>query len=147
MIPAAGSAWRAHVCAADFAPRCARRLPLIASLNSDNAPDGTSDVSELAKACRPRYHIAGSSDIFYQREPYENRDLGAGAIATRFISLGTVGNAAKAKWVHALALQPASTMPPEQLGQMPVGCTTSPYLVRAKNKRAVRAAPLATCRL
>ena len=57
-----------------------------------------------------RYHVAGGKGAFYARAPYMNKDLGAGAHATRFIGLAPVGNAAKQKFLHALALVPAVDM-------------------------------------
>ena len=54
--------------------------------------------------------MAGGKGVFYARAPYMNKDLGAGAHATRFIGLAAVGNAAKNKFLHALALVPAVEM-------------------------------------
>jgi hypothetical protein len=54
--------------------------------------------------------VAGGKGVFYARAPYMNKDLGAGAHATRFIGLAPVGNAAKQKFLHALALVPAVDM-------------------------------------
>ncbi|KAL0037433.1 hypothetical protein WJX79_008053 [Trebouxia sp. C0005] len=56
---------------------------------------GSSAVAELAALARPRYHFAGTKNIFYARPPYLNTDLGAGAHVTRFIGLASVGNVAK----------------------------------------------------
>jgi len=67
-----------------------------------------------------------------------NRDLGAGAHATRFISLAAVANAEKAKWVHALDLQPSSQMSAGELCVRPEGCTESPYMLATGTKRPVR---------
>lgn len=46
---------------------------------------------------------------------------------TRFIALASVGNAAKAKSLHALALTPASDMDIAALTQRPDGTTPCPY--------------------
>ena len=35
-------------------------------------------VSQLATKVRPRYHVCGGRDVFYARQPYLNKDLGAG---------------------------------------------------------------------
>ena len=95
-------------------------------------------MADVAQACRARYHIAASPGLYYQRAPYMNLDLGAGAHATRFISLAEVGNAAKAKWVHALQLEPASKMGQAELAVKPEGATQSPYMLATGTKRAVR---------
>lgn len=71
-----------------------------------------------------------------------NTDRGAGSHATRFISLGAVGNSAKAKWVHALALEPAGTMSAADISAVPPQSTRSPYLAPAGQKRKVKALTL-----
>eukprot|EP00892_Ulva_mutabilis_P002291 jgi/Ulvmu1/12062/UM083_0075.1 len=111
----------------------------LATPPSGVAPDGSAIVSEVAQAARPRYHISTAPETFYQREPYMNPDRGAGSHATRFISLGAVGNAAKAKWVHALALEPASTMSAADISAVPQQSTKSPYIFSVGKKR--KAAP------
>ena len=67
-------------------------------------------MSDLAQTVRPRYHVAGTRNTFWARPPYSNKDLGAGAHVTRFISLGSVDNPGKQKWLHALGMVPAATM-------------------------------------
>ena len=71
----------------------------------------------LRRRLRPerRYHVAGGKGVFYARAPYMNKDLGAGAHATRFIGLAPVGNAGKQKFLHALALVPAVDMNQKEL--------------------------------
>ena len=103
---------------------------------------GTTLCAELAIAVRPRYHVASGEHIFYARLPYLNPDLGAGTLATRFLSLGAIGNASKQKWLHALGVTPASHMTPEDLASAPQGATKSPYhLTRTTGtKRAAAAA-------
>jgi hypothetical protein len=64
-----------------------------------------------------------------------NSDRGAGSHATRFISLGAVANSSKAKWMHALALDPVASMSIKDLCAKPEHCTDSPY---RHNKRKVR---------
>lgn len=81
-------------------------------------------MAELAALCRPRYHFAGSRNVFYARPPYMNPDLGAGAHATRFIGLASVGNMTKQKSLHALGLVPAASMDIGTLQQKPEVCTT-----------------------
>lgn len=107
-------------------------------LQSDaDAPEPSTALVEVAQAARPRYHIAASQTKFYQRTPYMNKDLGAGAHATRFISLAPVGNPEKAKWLHALGVVPAAQMTTEALHARPAGCTESPYMMAGSSKRPV----------
>ena len=71
---------------------------------------GSPVLSDLAQTVRPRYHVAGTRNTFWARPPYSNRDLGAGAHVTRFISLASVDNSGKQKWLHALGMVPAAAM-------------------------------------
>ncbi|KAL0053002.1 hypothetical protein WJX82_011315 [Trebouxia sp. C0006] len=96
---------------------------------------GSSAVAELAGLARPRYHFAGTKNIFYARPPYMNTDLGAGAHVTRFIGLASVGNMAKQKSLHALGLVPAASMEIATLQQKPEGTTPSPYEAAAQAKK------------
>jgi diadenosine tetraphosphate (Ap4A) HIT family hydrolase len=115
-------------------------LPEAALPPDRKVPQGSEPCAELAVAVRPRYHIAGGEQFFYTRAPYLNIDLGAGTLATRFISLGNVGNTTKQKWLHALGVIPASQMTPEELSTSPQGATKSPYL-RLSGKRAAAGQP------
>ncbi|CAK0784495.1 hypothetical protein CVIRNUC_007699 [Coccomyxa viridis] len=98
---------------------------------------GSEVVSKLATKVRPRYHICGGKDVFYARQPYLNKDLGAGGHVTRFIALASVGNPAKAKSLHALALTPAADMDIAVLTQRPDGTTPCPYELPNSSKRAL----------
>jgi hypothetical protein len=108
---------------------------------------GSRGPADLADLARPRYHVvpgdaaalrlgasggdapaAAARGLWYARPPYASRDLGAGPRATRFLALAPVGNPAKAKFLHALALVPAARLlPPDQLSAVPAGATPSPY--------------------
>ena len=52
---------------------------------------GVYEIAELALISRPRYHICGCDELI-ENSPYLNKDLGAGASVTRFVSLASVGN-------------------------------------------------------
>ena len=56
---------------------------------------------------------------------------------TRFIALASVGNSAKAKSLHALALTPAADMDIAVLTQRPDGTTPCPYELPNSSKRAL----------
>ena len=96
------------------------------------------DVAEIASAICPRYHVVASPnetsssspenenvDQFFEREPYRNVSE---KHATRFISLASVGNSKKQKWLHALGIEPGGTMNPIKLCQMPPDSTPSPRM-------------------
>ena len=61
----------------------------------------------------------------------------AGGHVTRFIALASVGNPAKAKSLHALALTPAADMDIAVLTQRPDGTTPCPYELPNSSKRAL----------
>jgi hypothetical protein len=103
----------------------------------DSVQDESENLVRIVEAARPRYHFACSTNLFYEREPYMNKDRGAGAHATRFISLGSVGNVAKAKWLHALALEAAESMPAKDLCAVPDGSTKTPFTALLGQKRQV----------
>ncbi|PIN01873.1 hypothetical protein CDL12_25616 [Handroanthus impetiginosus] len=85
---------------------------------------GDSTISELVAEIKPRYHIAGTLGVYYDREPYAN----VGAVhVTRFIALAPVGNKDKQKFIHALSPTPASKMSAAELCTKPPNTTLSPY--------------------
>ncbi|WZZ21403.1 hypothetical protein YC2023_122790 [Brassica napus] len=86
-----------------------------------------SNVSELVKEVKPRYHIAGSMGVFYAREPYLNVDS---SHVTRFLGLAQVGNKNKQKFLHALSPTPTSTMSPSELSAKPPNTTLCPYTLQ-----------------
>eukprot|EP00891_Asterochloris_glomerata_P004628 jgi/Astpho2/4628/e_gw1.00067.405.1_t len=97
---------------------------------------GSPVLSDLAQTVRPRYHVAGTRNTFWARPPYSNKDLGAGAHVTRFISLGSVDNPGKQKWLHALGMVPAAVMDLATLHLQPEGTTPCPYeALRQQKKR------------
>ncbi|KAJ3683350.1 hypothetical protein LUZ60_013577 [Juncus effusus] len=81
-------------------------------------------VSELVTELKPRYHIAGTKDVFYTREPYINEKA---SHVTRFIGLATVGNKQKQRFIHAISPTPASAMSPADISAKPSNTTPSPY--------------------
>ena len=94
----------------------------------DATPSGSPGASRLALTLRPRYHFASSLGFpHWARAPYLNENLGAGAHVTRFVSLGSVNNPEKHKWVNALQLVPAGEMELSELHVVPPGSTPCPY--------------------
>lgn len=106
-------------------------------------------LADLVAALRPRYHITASPDVggqggqgafFYEREAFfhPERPDSSHSLAidvTRFLSLASWGNSAKAKSLYAFALsREASTL-------VPAGCTPSPFLGRANGPKK-RKSPL-----
>ena len=98
-------------------------------------------IADLVAALRPRYHVTASPDVeadgqtfFYEREGFfhPERPDNTHSLAidvTRFLSLASWGNAAKAKSLYAFAL--SSELPT----MVPAGCTPSPFLGRGKGQK------------
>ncbi|KAL1900600.1 hypothetical protein Sste5346_002323 [Sporothrix stenoceras] len=104
-------------------------------------------LADLVAALRPRYHLTASPDVFqgdekstffYEREAFfhPERPDSSHSLAidvTRFLSLATWGNTAKAKALYAFALsKEAPTL-------VPAGCTPSPFLGRSNGQKKRRA--------
>ncbi|CAI5508334.1 unnamed protein product [Closterium sp. Naga37s-1] len=112
----------------------------------DWAGVGSPVAATLAKELMPRYHVAGGAGAFFARPPYinssaatsaEDASTSASGPVTRFIGLAPVGNKAKQKFLHALSLRPASSLPLSDLAARPPDATPSPFLPRptsAKNQ-------------
>ncbi|PHT73534.1 Zinc finger CCCH domain-containing protein 59 [Capsicum annuum] len=81
-------------------------------------------VSELVTEIKPRYHVAGTMGVYFDREPYANVDA---LHATRFLGLSPVGNKDKQKFIHAISPTPASTMSKAELSAKPPNTTLCPY--------------------
>ncbi|KAK4727680.1 hypothetical protein R3W88_032597 [Solanum pinnatisectum] len=81
-------------------------------------------VSELVTEIKPRYHVAGTAGVYFDREPYANVDA---LHATRFLGLAPVGNKDKQKFIHAISPTPASTMSKTELSAKPSNTTLCPY--------------------
>ncbi|KAL3623646.1 hypothetical protein CASFOL_032462 [Castilleja foliolosa] len=85
---------------------------------------GDSTITELVTEIKPRYHIAGTNGVYYDREPYSN----VGAVhVTRFLALAGVGNKDKQKFIHALSPTPASKMSTAEISAKPPNSTSCPY--------------------
>ncbi|XP_074579216.1 zinc finger CCCH domain-containing protein 59 [Curcuma longa] len=100
--------------------------------DTSNAPSEVTDlsdtdpvISELAKEIKPRYHIAGTKGVFYEREPYSNDKS---AHFTRFLGLASVGNKNKQKFIHGITPMPASIMSTTEISARPPNMTMSPYM-------------------
>lgn len=109
-----------------------------ASANTDDLASHRC-VSELCNALKPRYFFTTSPNAFYEREPFfhapsEPRE--DGYAITRFISLGSFGNTAKAKWIYAFSLDPTASAPVT----IPGGTTASPISFTVPAGAAKRAA-------
>lgn len=91
-------------------------------------------ISDLCATLKPRYHFSPSLGEFsYEREPFFHTPTGGDmeqtTHVTRFISLASYGNPAKAKTLYAFNL------PKEIVGGIPPGSTGSPFFQPAKSRK------------
>uniref|UniRef100_A0A0N4Z4K2 CWF19-like protein 1 homolog n=1 Tax=Parastrongyloides trichosuri TaxID=131310 RepID=A0A0N4Z4K2_PARTI len=92
-------------------------------------PEGSILVSQVAAALKPRYHFAGLY-CHYERTPYRNHRvlLDSAQHVTRFISLASVDNELKEKWLYAFSIAPITKITREQLVQQPDIVSEFPYM-------------------
>lgn len=91
--------------------------------------NGSKLVSWLASEIRPRYHFSGLNGVYYERLPYRN-SAGPNTqlqLATRFISLGVIGNIEKTKYIYALNIASVDKMRLLDLIQKTTTETPCPY--------------------
>ncbi|CAM1328174.1 CWF19L1 (predicted) [Pycnogonum litorale] len=95
--------------------------------DSDNF--GSSVVSYVAKMLKPRYHFVSYNDILYERQPYRNHQVLAedAQHVTRFISLSSLGNTSKKKWLYAFSITPLVLMDKSELRLQPPDVSEMPY--------------------
>lgn len=110
------SNWPRHVALGLAAPPASE----IASASLAGCPP----VADLVASACPRYHVAACAGVYFTRAPYRNK---AGNI-TRFVGLAHIGaQPAANKWLHALALRPASSMSPAEISAATTDTTKSPF--------------------
>lgn len=91
---------------------------------------GSKGPVELALILKPRYHFVSGMGSYFQRSPYSNNSSGRPAPCTRLIAVDKVSESKdKAKkWLHAIAIPPITHMSPEEIAELPQGCTDCPYV-------------------
>ena len=132
----------AAAAAADVASRTSKEQLVCDLLLSSDWPQGMEDVvnvdteplsfdlAQVAVSCRPRYHVAPSTQHFHQSPPYAlpNSDH-----VGRFLALAPVvpGKTSKStKFIHALGLTPLSANPPPTTAPSTLPCPfASPTLL------------------
>jgi hypothetical protein len=95
-------------------------------------------IAELCSRLKPRYHFSTSAETFYEREPFYHRPSETSPEErplTRFISLASLSNTTKAKWLYAFSIDPKSSHPTS----VPSGTTPCPFNIA--NKRSAIVAP------
>ena len=76
---------------------------------------GSEVISKLATKVRPRYHICGGKDLFYARQPYLNKDLGAGCYLSQLVLVAII---AVQKFLQAIAYHPCAWGVSSMLGSV-----------------------------
>ncbi|KAF7535981.1 hypothetical protein G7Z17_g13114 [Cylindrodendrum hubeiense] len=87
-------------------------------------------IADLCAILKPRYHISASPGaFFFEREPFVHptEKESDNPSVTRFISMATYGNDAKAKAMYAFTLNKGDA-------SIPVGATSSPFNAKPKKR-------------
>uniref|UniRef100_A0A0N5C777 CWF19-like protein 1 homolog n=1 Tax=Strongyloides papillosus TaxID=174720 RepID=A0A0N5C777_STREA len=92
-------------------------------------PNGSTLISQVATALKPRYHFAGLH-CHYERTPYRNHRvlLDSAQHVTRFIALNSVNNELKEKWLYAFSMTPLTKMSRNELVAQPDIVSEFPYM-------------------
>ncbi|XP_043484147.1 CWF19-like protein 1 [Leptopilina heterotoma] len=90
---------------------------------------GSKLIAWLSTHIKPRYHLCALENVHYERPPYRNQSKTEDnmEIATRFMSLASVGNSKKEKWLYALNLTPVDRSRLSELIIKTTDETSSPY--------------------
>lgn len=90
---------------------------------------GSSSIASLADKLKPRYHFAAVEGVHYERLPYRNHVVlqENAQHVSRFISLATVNNPAKKKYLYAFNIVPMRSMEAAELVKQPQDVTENPY--------------------
>ncbi|KAI9889342.1 MAG: hypothetical protein M1814_005585 [Vezdaea aestivalis] len=105
----------------------------IASSQETGHPSGRSQIAELCRALKPRYHFS-ISPSFFEREPFfhtPSEDEPDYRPLTRFISLASARNLSKQKWLYAF------TLSKEKPVTLPSGTTACPFPAISAPKRSL----------
>ena len=93
--------------------------------------NGNEAISRLAFLTRPRYHVCGNHDLFFERLPYINYDFKGQAIhTTRLIGVANFPEPegkAVSKYMYAVATLPLRDMTRDQITDRPQTTTENPY--------------------
>ncbi|XP_064476195.1 CWF19-like protein 1 [Ornithodoros turicata] len=91
--------------------------------------DASNATAMLAYFTRPRYHFSSSSSCYYDRLPYRNHQVlrEPARHASRFISVASVNNAAKSKWLYAFTIVPMVALSNAELVKQPPDVTECPF--------------------
>ena len=98
------------------------------------APTGLRQLAHLVNTMKPRYHFV--SGPYCERLPYRNHKIlhERAQHCTRFISLASVANKEKNKWLYAFNCVPAKHLSDEELRKQPHESTENPYIEVEKEK-------------
>ncbi|XP_033102373.1 CWF19-like protein 1 [Anneissia japonica] len=90
---------------------------------------GSRKLAALTLSLQPRYHFAGLEDVYYERAPYRNHQVlkDKQRHVTRFISLASVANIAKKKYLYAFNIVPMSKLTHAELVVQPPDVTECPF--------------------
>lgn len=100
---------------------------------AQNVPEESYEDSDtvalLAYFLRPRYHFSSSKELYYDRLPYRNHQVlrEPARHASRFISVASVNNSSKSKWLYAFTITPIAGLSNAELVKQPPDVTECPF--------------------
>nr|XP_033808024.1 CWF19-like protein 1 [Geotrypetes seraphini] len=108
----------------------------------DTRKCGSALVAGLALALKPRYHFAALEGASYERLPYRNHVVlqENAQHVSRFITLASVGNMSKKKYLYAFNIVPLTHMDPAELVKQPLDVTENPYRKSGKDSNKAKQA-------
>ncbi|KDE02964.1 hypothetical protein MVLG_06530 [Microbotryum lychnidis-dioicae p1A1 Lamole] len=107
-------------------------LPLLSALALPATAKGqpfSSELDEVVRMSRPRYHFIGGTGIFWEREPFQWND-GSRQVC-RSICLGEMGAKGKERAFYAFSIVPGGPPP----NPLPTSMTPSPYSIDSSNSK------------
>ncbi|XP_078530119.1 CWF19-like protein 1 isoform X2 [Lissotriton helveticus] len=106
---------------------------------------GSTLVSSLSMAIKPRYHFAALEGANYERLPYRNHIVlqENAQHVSRFISLANVGNTSKRKYLYAFSVIPMHCMDSAELVKQPLDVTENPFRKSGKEANKSKQSRLA----
>ena len=94
---------------------------------------GCTAILELNIALKPRYHFCSMNDVYFEPPPF--RFNGMFRPPCRFVSLASVANPQKAKWLYALSITPQDKLEQALVLTEPEGTVDFPIAIPTSSSK------------
>lgn len=90
---------------------------------------GSELISQLTYIIKPRYIFCSGGNHYFERPPFRNHQVLAESArqVTRLLSIASVTNNTKAKWLYAFTIKPAISIDRSELVKQPTDVTENPF--------------------